>query len=320
VVFEFLLQQHSKQDRLLIGAGLLCALIASFPLLLGTQDSSLMKGAEKIGGLKTSGVVQRRHARALSWGKIRREGTIYKKDIVYAPKGTTAEIVLSGNEKLVLEPDSMVEFDDVSSDKMGVLLLEGQAKVYAEKSGDMESKPLVVEAKKEIQVLPYPRVDAVSLFLVDPAVWREEQNRLGKSIQESSSKKLGLLAEIAVKVPDLTLMGLSDYSLTLLPPQEAAVNNSSSPWIELRWKEIPLSGVNYELEIAKTPDFRQLISHQTKTSSVRLQLFQNGQYFWRVRAQNKREQTVSSVHRFEVEANGSPKENSDRIVTGDVAE
>lgn len=305
MALELLLPNHSRQDKLLIGAGLFCALIASYPLLVGNQDSTLLNGAEKIGGLKTSGVVQRRHARALSWGKIRREGTVYKKDIIYAPKGTSAEIVLSGNEKLILEPDSMVEFDDVSSDKMGVLLLEGQAKVFLKKPGETESKPIVVEAKKDsIQVLPYPKVDAVSMFFVDPAVWKEEQVRLGKTIQEISSKKVGLLSEITVKVPDIKLLSLSDYSLMLLPPQESTGANGASSWIEMRWREMPVSGVNYELEIAKTPDFRQLITHRTKGSAVRLQLLQSGQYFWRVRAQNQKEQTVSSVHRFEIEANG----------------
>ncbi|NBX92013.1 MAG: hypothetical protein EB120_02070 [Proteobacteria bacterium] len=431
---------YSKQDRILIGIGIALSLVASFALTWSGSDALLLKDAIKIGVLETSNAVQVRHAKALSWDRIRRRGNVYQKDMVYAPKGSSAVITLSKDEKLFLESDSMVEFDNVSSDRMNVLLLEGEAKVVS-KDPNGNEQSIQIEKNVVIPVLPYPKVDAVSTFFVDPELWakeqgqltqvmraetsknlnlideipvslallitsasdlvdvsgwQEQQNNLNQLVQNRIEKRIPLIAEIKVdfspllvsysgiadlegwqeKQRDLTtlLSQLNTKAIRLVPEQKidlssllagnlalvdldawekkqfqltqmvqsnkkknlvlgaetaiAPANLASlkfqnftlllnapflipgsqvkDQWISMSWSKLPGSAISYELQIARSPDFHQFISHKTSRTTVEIQLFGTGKYYWRVSAKNINDTVSSQIEEFTLGNDGVP--------------
>lgn len=75
------------------------------------------------------------------------------------------------------------------------------------------------------------------------------------------------------------------------------------------WTQIPVEGVRYTLEVAKTRNFAFYRSFGSESNSLRIQANTKGEYFWRVKAEQGRSQTTSELSTFLVlEPNLTPEQ------------
>jgi len=287
-----LLLVESQIDRLLVSLGIALAFLAAGLLLFNSAESGLMEGLEPIGKLVTVNGVQRRHSRALSWSKIIREDKLYPKDMVYTPPNSSAEVFLNTSEKLILEPESMVEFDSVTSGTFNVVLVQGIAKIQSEKN--KETKVLVKE-EPVTAVAPVVKRPPMPMLFVDVPSWEKKQVELfegaSRSLQLSSllpEKPFSQLAEQANQ-------SLEDFSISL-GPATTILDENKSLWYILKWSKIPLPGIVFEFEISREESFRRSIKQDLITQRmVEIQLAEPGKYFWRVKAKGANSQIESNT-------------------------
>lgn len=282
--------EEASLDRLLIGLGLFFAVLGSFFLMRSNYEGDLLEGVQPIGELTTGKSVNRRHARALAWGKIEKAGQLYPKDIVYTPPGISAEVVLNTHEKLFLAPDSMVEFDTLSKKGTQLVLLQGLAKIRDQSNQEKELKAVVEDIPLAPTVKPYQ----ITPILLNTEAWKMTQADLLASVS-AISRKLDFVPETAITVPNLNLNLLSDFVVQLFTAKMLSDSSQESPWYRLEWQSVPLSGVIYEVEISRAEDFNRLIKYETKNAFLEAQFVGTGKYFWRVTARNQREKSQSAI-------------------------
>ncbi|NBX75543.1 MAG: hypothetical protein EBQ92_03245 [Proteobacteria bacterium] len=291
-----LLLFESRVDRLLLGLGFFLSLLAGVLLFTQTQDAELLGKSPVIGVIKTISSVNRRHARALSWSKIDKESKLYLKDMIYTPPKSSAEVILNSNEKLTLEPDSMVEFDSVSSDRFNIVLIQGAAKLVSDKgtSTAILQKPEAVEVK-----MPEVQKPQLPVFFIDTKSWEASQKELIQNVY-TTVKSAKLLPEDQVKLAQLELNALSDYKLGLLAPKISNAQDPEGPWYRLSWTVLPVKGTVYEIEVSRNADFKPAIKHETLRTFLDIQFLEEGNHYWRVVAKNKTEKSQSSSESLNV--------------------
>jgi len=278
---------YSKTDAFLLLVGMLCTLLFSFLIFGPTQTHFDASGLSVIGSLETPTGVKRRHARALAWEEVRKTIPIYTKDLVYTPPQSSAEVKLGDDKILVLEPDSLVEFEAITQESFDIVLLQGSGTIKSgsnEKAIPLKLKVVAPMEFKSDKVLSLPQ------FYVDVETWSKAQSEY--FTRSYSLPLLTPLAEVK-KIEDQLNLNLTDFILELLPATQLKDSGSSSlegPWYELAWTRIPLANITYELEISRTPQFNRLIQQNLRKTRVPAQFLEGGDHFWRVVAKHKNQE------------------------------
>lgn len=291
---RILLLDESRIDRFLVGLGLVLSLSVGFLLVTQSQDTEFLGQTPVIGTIKTPVGVNRRHARALSWGKIENESALYLKDMIYTPQQSSAEVILNSKERLTLEPDSMVEFDSVSSDRFNIVLIQGTAKIVSDKGTTRAVLPSTQAVEVRVPEVQKPQLP---VFFIDTKSWETAQKELVQSVY-AQLKSLRLLGESTVRLPQFSLNSVSDYQLGLSPVQISKLNDSDGPWYQLSWTTVPVKGTVYELEVSRSSNFSPSIKHETQTPSLDVQFLEEGKHYWRVTARNGSEKIQSAADSF----------------------
>ena len=295
-------------DRTVILISSLCSLVISYFLFLHTPTFRGSSNAP-VGTLTTQGgAVKRRHAGSLRWGVISREDTVFLRDTVFVPKDVRSVVTFNNKQKIELESNSMIQFDEVNADRVEITLMEGKASATeGEVTVKKEEKPKVVA----------PRIFKATKLLF----YLSELRSLEMEYQDYSTRVHGHLykslpldrARDDWKPANLTLGSLFHYELNLIrPAKNERFNLRMNNWMEFAWTPIPLDKVAYILEVSRMPEFKRFLSYPSSKSALSMQFLDDSDYYWRVRAKREREVLISSVSRFAMSEKGGTSVSSFR--------
>lgn len=272
---------YTSMDKALLALGLILSFLFGYLVFGPSRSQFNLSGLSQIGSLETSSGVKRRHARALEWEKVRKSTPVYTKDLVYTPVNSSAEVKLADDRILVLEPDSLVEFEAVTSENFEIVLLRGFGKIKSTKTNKevllkVAENPVVQLDQKETLRLPQ--------FFVDVQTWAKAQ---GEYVTKASeTPKMSKLLEVK-KLEALLNFSLADFIVELLPPQRELASSRENPWYQLRWTAVPLPDVSYELKISRTGSFKRSVEQELKGSQVPVQFLEPGKHYFKVVAKQK---------------------------------
>ncbi len=146
----------TKIDRLLLVISLLGIIIL---LVFFFYTPHEVWHREPIAILKTSSTAKRRLSNSLTWTTIKESGQIFLKDTVYIPPKTTATAIFKDNSSLHLEPNTMIQFDEVTEKSLDLVLLKGVAKieeaVAAPKKSPIKTEDEIPERFWKIPIISY---------------------------------------------------------------------------------------------------------------------------------------------------------------------
>lgn len=169
-------------------------------------------------------------------------------------------------------------------------------------------KAPVPEIVSETEPAPKPvgsEWNEVHLFKVPPAVhhWEQAQKTLSRKLAPVLDRRFTLERVYGVFAPNLNeLNHFDDYVVKpLLPLPGANFRLKRGPeCFDFEWTPIPLEGVTYTLEIAKNRNFTHFRTFGSRTNRLRIQAHRQGDFFWRIRATQRREIQVSEASSFMV--------------------
>lgn len=240
-----------------------------------------------LGQLTSEGSVRRRHAGNLRWEDIRHSGPVFQNDILYTPKRVSALIVFSNQRHLELKPDSMIQLDEIVSDKVEITLLEGKVKsTEGVTVRSQETSKYLLSTLKGAKLMPY-------LSDVLPLEFRHSElsQRLRQELfEEPVLEKLSQESLGDSKALDR----LPYFDIQLLRPlasEQFDVNKR--PWVDVVWTPVPLKGVRYELFVSKDPDFRHQLVYTTRNNRLRVQFQEAAEFHWKVSGHRKEEKVQS---------------------------
>ncbi len=145
----------------------------------------------------------------------------------------------------------------------------------------------------------------IRIFETTPSVeaWAARQRRLERRLAEQATHVFnpGKLYQVFPAYLS-ELSHFDDYSLRpSLPIPGSVFQLEKGPQcLSFVWTQIPVEGVRYTLEVAKTRNFAFFRSFGSETNSLRIQANTKGEYFWRVRAEQGHSQTASGSSTFMV--------------------
>lgn len=287
-------------DRRTIGVALLVALITGYFLLFHGNELGLSEGAVAIGTLQSVKQVRIRHAKSLQWGTGHTEFTIYLKDTLYTPKNTPAVFYWKDN-KIIVEAESLVQFDDVSLERLEITLLEGKIKI----DGDA-SKVITINKKPTEKPVGFIKSNRAFLPDINPLILK--QSELSSRSLDVFGRKLELEPLRIVINPKFSLNRFRDYQILLKTPVNAKTYlYSAKSWIDFNWHPIPLENIEYVLEISTTSGFASLIKNKGLQDSGIVLFEVPGEFYWRVVASRKAETTTSSERNVNINLNEGEK-------------
>ncbi len=290
---EFLPEE--KMDRKILALALLILLASGYWLFIYTSEFPPSFGLPQIGTMRMNSSIRVRHAKSLRWQTSKQEEMpIYLKDMVYTPKDTTAEFIWN-NKKFILEPESLVQFDEALFDKLEITLLDGKIRTDAESANlfkvtKLEPKTVLFK-KQEISFLP----DLNGLIIRQAEASSRTQEKLAKKIQVDPMR--------AIIVPKLYLNKLSDYQIVLKSPQNQTYRYRGSDWIEFQWNEIPLEGVEFNLFVSTRNDFEKKVQTKVAQGPSQILFEAPGNYWWKVVAARRIETIESEAVNFTLSEN-----------------
>lgn len=277
--------QTNPLDRIMLLVALALAFLSSYFLFKPTEFN--LVSPVFIGEVETEGSVQRRPSRSLSWQTINGGSSIYLKDYVYTPKDTRAKVIFSNKSFIELEPDSLIQFDEILQDQIQISLLDSERK---KKEDFFSWLPSLAQKLTK-------RLRAVSPL--------EELRESYENEFKASLANLDSLSRVTNNVnQEIPTQLLQDFDLNLLYPKDERYNVLSNRWLEVEWTEIPLQGVSYQIDVSQTNDFRKKITYQTKKSKIKIQINDPGHYYWRVVAKQNEEKLESTVGHFAMTSRG----------------
>ena len=109
----------SLNDKLILLIATLLALWVSYQLFYKTYDLEPGENAIELGRIETNGIIRRRHAKSLAWGDVEGTSKLYLRDIIITPKRVGATVFWGNDQSLYIEPDTMLQFDEVTNDQIG---------------------------------------------------------------------------------------------------------------------------------------------------------------------------------------------------------
>jgi hypothetical protein len=291
-----------RGDRVILLIAIIFFCVTGYFLFFETTEGRLKKGMTVLGKISTRGVVRRRHAGSLYWSNISGEATLYLRDTVYTPMDTTAEVIFNGNQKLELEPDSMVQFDEITVDKIQIVLKEGKEKlVELGKPQSIRLKTVTAKQETPIRILPYPKTLGMRALGVEVDALEKVLQSLTADLKVILERKIALASVVEVRIPEAPQLTADLYELRLISPNAETYDITANPWIKMSWEPLPLKGVSYQLEMARNPYFSKPLHFVTKDNRISVPLDQAGHYYWRVRGIKGTQQVLSRVFYFEVE-------------------
>ncbi|MBI1862304.1 MAG: hypothetical protein HYR96_15425 [Deltaproteobacteria bacterium] len=296
---------------MLLSVGILGIVVCSYLLFFYTPKS-IIEGTTVIGKIMPKGTIRRRVARSLHWENLTEPATLYLRDIVYATKDSSATIELEAGKKFDLMSDSMIQLDDVSSDSINITLIEGQVK-----GPDAAS----VSVKKEVKFrMPaYPTRGVSSLATAPPIdIFELRASEYLARVSDTLKMKSRRLAmrELASMKKTEPLDRLTFFVIELLKPENIRYNLRANHWLEFIWTPIPLENIKSTVELSRNNDFRSKLSALSKGSTLKLQIEEEGTYYWRVKSERGKEVAYSPVGEFHMSLrSGMTQELAVRIPT-----
>lgn len=281
---------EEKTDRGLVLLACFLVLVTGYFLFFHRNRIGIGSDAVLIGKIQSEGVIRLRHARNLRWGESDRETDIYLKDTVYTPRGTTAEFQW-GDKKFLLEPESLVQFDEASLDRLEITLMEGKIRVDAKDAASVGiSKPPVVS------IFHFKGQELGYVPDINPLVIKHSE--LSSRTADLLGKKTDLEPLRAVMVPKLYLNQLSDYKVVLVGPQEKTYRFDGKSLLDFRWMPLPLPGVEYQIQVSTTASFKNATGVRTPLSQSVILFDQPGQFVWKIIARWRREEIESDSRKI----------------------
>ena len=271
---------EEKQDRLILVLALLIAIATGYFLFVYDAEFRNPEDAVKIGLIKTESSVRIRHAKSLRWGTAHNEASIYLKDMVYNPKGYPAEFVWK-DKKFILEPETLVQFDEAHLDNLEITLLDGKIKT------EPESARFFTVAKIKPKTILFKQNEIVYLPEINPLIIK--QSELAARTVEVVERKIQIEPEHGVIVPKLYLNQLADYQLLIKTPLEKTYRHLEREWISFEWVPLPLNEVKYRIQVGVDDNFDDNVGTETKNSFAQILFEQSGTYYWKVSALKKSE-------------------------------
>jgi hypothetical protein len=236
---------------------------------------------EKIGDLKTSGVVKRRHAKTLSWGEIDGQGPVYLRDTVYT-KDKGAAITFNNKKTLEMDRETMVQFDNIDGDMIEITLFSGNVR------GDVRTfRPSAFNFFGFLKSFP---------AMPDANQLEAEHAQYSQKVRDFLEPK-ALRKTVSIRQKFLPIDKLAYYEIRLLLPPEKYPELQSNRWFPILWSQIPIKTAVHKLEVSQEPGFQSYLLKKTDTNLLMIQFDESGRYYWRVRVENKRERPIVSETR-----------------------
>lgn len=281
---------EEQADRWLILLACLLILLTGYFLFFYHQVVGLTGDAAVIGTIQSDGPIRLRHARTLVWGVSQSETDVFLRDTVYTPKGTTAEFQWN-EKKFILEPESLVQFDEASLDKLEITLMEGKIRVDPKDAGAISvSKPVanLIFKFKEGEIGYIPDINPLII----------KHSELSSRTVDSLNRKLDLEPPRAVIVPKLYLNQLADYKIVLQSPESGEFKFDGKSLLNFSWKPIPLPNIEYFLHISNTSSFKNDLMNSSRREELDILFDQSGEYWWKISARWRREEIDSSSRKL----------------------
>lgn len=281
-------------------------------LLLGTfsyfmYDDSLLFPQEMDSNLETVGSisqtqndVRRKSIVAFSWHPMRSSDQVFLKDSIYTGSSSSALIQLKNGSQINVEPNSLITLN----------MQEGELRLdlkYGDLKADLAAgSSLTIKAGDEVSTLQSESGKASKIEI------KKTHGGLNLRLKAGNAKvksKQGLNQELASdQVVAMTPVGVTAPSpprVELITPQNAQfLKNSEAEAIPLEWKLVEGQASQYEIEVAKDPEFSEIVGKQ-KTNENKFSfpdLSSGSEYFWRVKALDfsGTSQEPTSPHQFTV--------------------
>lgn len=278
-------------DRVTLGVALLVALLSGYFIFWDHLEFYWAEGLIQIGVMKSTKPIRVRHAKSLRWGNSPTETDIFLKDMVYIPSGATAEFSWK-DKKFILEPETLVQFDEAMLDSLEITLLEGKLKI------DPESARFLNMSKMTPKALYFDKAELTFLPDINPLVIKHSE--LTDRALNLINRQVMFEPMRSVTSPKLVLNRLSDYQILLKTPQRGLYRFSERQWVNFEWIGVPLKGVKYELEMAIDEDFKKSIKTKSSTNTAQILFEQPGKYFWKVNGEKSVELIQSKSEMLEL--------------------
>lgn len=294
----------SFNDKLILFGASLLALWVSHQLFYKAYELDPGENAVELGMIETSGSIRRRHAKSLAWGDVKGTSKLYLRDIVITPKEVGATVSWGKGQSLFIEPDTMVQFDEVTNDRVQIVLFEGKVKQAAPKpvaSGAPAAPIQSVVVKKEemVRIIPYPRTVKLQEFVKNDGS-DAILSSLSQKLEVLLKKQLTFLPLAGVEMKKLQLDKVTDFQIRLLSPARTQYNLRKNKWIQFAWHFPLVDGVEFQIEISKELTFERMLSHKTVKQELELQFEDPAIYYWRVKALKNGETQTSLISNFEM--------------------
>ena len=274
-IFNF----YERQDWILVAIATVLVIMALRILMMQSAEP-LGPGSMPIGQLQTEGWVKRRHAGTLQWEQISASDTVYLRDTIYTPFNTQATIQLKDKRVLELEPDSLVQLDDINKGQLQIALLYG------------DSMPKPMEALNDFQLRRKP-------LLAIPIPLETGTASLESRTKKALSDALGVeTVAAAPALPVLPRPQFRDYIVQLVSPTPRTVSRNAT--VTFAWTPIPIPDAEYELNVSRDPAFKQSLWYPLKTNQVQADLMIKGDYYWRIKARHGLEETLSESRQVRI--------------------
>jgi hypothetical protein len=270
-----------KTDRVTVVIAFVIATVTACLLVWEPWDSGVGVGAVPIGVAHMDKKIRVRHSRSLRWVSASRSLTVFKKDMIYTPKDTTVEFQWHG-KTLVLEPESLIQFDDIEGDKLEISLLDGKLR------SDSHSKDIVQVSKKRTpSLLAFAKKELPALGDLDPLVLRHGE--LSSRVLECLGRNLTIESTRAVVVPELYLEKLADYRIVPTFPGSKPYQYDQLGWVTFNWMNLPLKNVKFTIEVLAQGSLFSPTRFVSDTNQVKV-IFENpGNYEWKIIASQGKE-------------------------------
>jgi hypothetical protein len=245
-------------------------------LFFSKKSEPIENQVESIGSIKPfGGDIRVKGEQELSWNSVARETSVFRNDKVFTGQDSQAKVKLKNNQKLTVEPNSLIVISDEDKNQRV----------------DFTTGGLIAELKKGAKLLVRFKGKDATITTDESAVLRLHANKAGEfklvvlkgeaqviksNDGPTESVKANETFDIAQDAAQPTVA-----SVSLLTPEAGEEIWSESREVDFSWRT--QSSANVRLEISHEPEFDSVVESklvQSNQASIRLPA--KGVYFWRV--------------------------------------
>lgn len=282
-----------RSDKWIVAITAICALLLFSWLVYDIAFlNPQLEGQIAIGKIyETQNRVKRKFNSSLIWYTAEQNETVYENDWIFTGAQSIAKIKLDSGGEIIIEPDSLI----ILSKKNGVLQL------------DLQHGRLMADVKKnkeiKINIVKDGLIESVDTSAGIVSVAQEEDSveetiieniELDKDQDGKEDQSLSDIANQKYFKPEPGYLALEDNGLSLSEKSVFRFNilKGQKAQVALDWRDPFNRWVNYEAEIAKDADFKEVIANQSNSKTeIRFPLQASESLFWRVRGLDKNAQT-----------------------------